>query len=163
MAGEKLTKSDAFSVVIDPEINHFLNLAMQMAMENPNYGQTVFGKGLKEASERFFKQMVRGVDATKMEDTIEVGDSKYLSGEKKTHRQLIGEAEQQQTYTLVMDEPRDRVLNIMMQAAKKHPGYMRSLKAHGILEVEDALLGEIADSSHDAGMCDDPNCLRPNK
>lgn len=155
---QNLAKSPNFSLVIDSEINHFLNLVIQMGMEHKDYARTLVEKDLDNASERFFKAMVRGCDSTDMEAQYANKPSAFGTKSKPNHRQLIQQAKNGATYTLEFDTKRDHVLNIMEQAAMSHPSFNRSLLKHGLEQVALDLMEEWAQKCHEAGMCDDPLC-----
>lgn len=66
-------------------------------------------------------------------------------------------------YTIEYDLDRDHVQNIMLQAALRYPGFIPSLQKHGIAQVYRDMLKEMAEKSHEAGMCRDPNCKRDDQ
>ncbi len=60
-------------------------------------------------------------------------------------------------YVLVIDNDRDHILNICLQAALV-PEVAKYIHKHKLAKAMDSLLDDLTVKSHELGFCEDPDC-----
>lgn len=61
MTKKQEKEPEAFTIIVDKEMNEFLGTICDLAMSNPKYAETMIRKELYEVSSRFFLTMAREV------------------------------------------------------------------------------------------------------
>jgi hypothetical protein len=61
-------------------------------------------------------------------------------------------------FVLLIDKERELLLNIAFQSLVSQPNFASTMHHHGLAEVIDDFLEEMAIKSHELGFCDDPEC-----